>query len=124
MFSELFLFLRQNPDTADWRVVVLFAEHSLEPSRTDLHQEWLSSDRVLRIFIEDLPPVAELPLEVALVKLITTPKAQAVEAAQSLIHRLNQESSAALSTAALTDLITTIMVYKFEHLSREELVAM
>ena len=124
LFSELHLFLRQNPDIADWRVVVLFPRHNLEPDRTDLHREMLQSDRVLRVFIEDLPDPAHLPLEVALVKLINEPESKAIEVARNLLERVPQEEVENLSSSDLMELIKTIIVYKFERLSREEIEAM
>lgn|GEM_PF-2365175 len=34
LFSELFMFLEQNPNTDDWQAVVLFPRRSLEPPRS------------------------------------------------------------------------------------------
>jgi len=124
LFSELTLFLRQNPTIPDWRVVVLFPRHSLEPDRTDLYREFLQSDRMFRVFIEDLPATADLPLSLALVKLITEPESRAIDAARNLLERVPQETVEYLSVADLLDLIKTIVMYKFERLSREEIEAM
>ena len=124
LFSELTLFLRQNPNIPDWRVVVLFPRHSLEPDRTDLYREFLQSDRVFRVFIEDLPDTANLPLSLALVKLITEPESRAIDAARDLLERAPEETVEDLSVADLMDLIKTIVMYKFEQLSREEIETM
>jgi predicted transposase/invertase (TIGR01784 family) len=87
LFSELLLFVRQNPTTHDWRVLLLFPRRSLEPQQVDLHRELLGSDRVFRVYIEDLPAIADLPLEIALVKLITEPQNRAVESGRNLLQR-------------------------------------
>ena len=124
LFSEMTLFLRQNSNILDWRVVVLFPRHSFEPDSTDLYRELLQSDRVFRVFIEDFPTTADLPLSLALVKLITEPESKAIEVAKDLLERVPQETVEDLSIADLMDLIKTIVMYKFEQLSREEIEAM
>jgi predicted transposase YdaD len=40
-FAEIFLFLQQYPQTADWRAVVLFAKRSTEPSQSYLFRSLL-----------------------------------------------------------------------------------
>lgn len=124
IFSELMLFIRQNSTLADWRFVIIFPKRSIEPKRSNLHRELLHSDRVFRVFLEDLPPIVNLSLDLALIRLITEPQSRAIESAKLLIDRAQYEPSAVLSPAALLDLIRTIIVYKFEKLSREEIETM
>ena len=124
LFSELTLFLRQNPALSDWRCIIIFPRRSIEPKCTDLYQELLNSDRVYRIFLQDLPAVADLPLDIALIKLITEPESRAVDSAKGLLDRAQQENVAFLATPDLIDLIKTIIMYKFEQRSREEIEAM
>jgi len=124
LFSELTLFIRQNPDLSDWRFVIIFPRRKLEPQRPELYQEFFRSDRIYWVFLEDLPGVADLPLDLALVKLITEPKSKAIDSANGLLDRAKQSNQTFLTTPDLIDLIKTIMVYKFEKLSREEIEAM
>ena len=85
LFSELTLFIRQNPDLSDWRFVIIFPRRKLEPQRPELYQEFFNSDRMYWVFLEDLPGVADLPLDLALVKLITEPKSKAIDSANGLL---------------------------------------
>jgi len=124
LFSELTLFIRQNPDLSDWRFLIIFPRRKLEPQRPELYQEFFRSDRIYWVFLEDLPGVADLPLDLALVKLITEPKSKAIDSANGLLDRAKQSNQTFLTTPDLIDLIKTIMVYKFEKLSREEIEAM
>ena len=71
-----------------------------------------------------MPAVADLPLDIALIKLITEPESRAVDSAKGLLDRAQQENVAFLATPDLIDLIKTIIMYKFEQRSREEIEAM
>ena len=124
LFSELTLFIRQKPTLFDWRFVIIFPRRSIEPKRTDLHRELLNGDRVYRVFLEDLPAIADLPLDLALIKLITEPESRAIDSANALLERTKQTNQTFFTTPDLIDLIKTIIVYKFEKLSREEIEAM
>uniref|UniRef100_B8HN52 DUF4351 domain-containing protein n=1 Tax=Cyanothece sp. (strain PCC 7425 / ATCC 29141) TaxID=395961 RepID=B8HN52_CYAP4 len=67
-----------------------------------------------------LPP-AESSVSIALMQLMIQPPQQASESAVEL---LQQTPPVGLSPAALTELIETIMVYKFPQLSRQEIAIM
>jgi predicted transposase YdaD len=70
-----------------------------------------------------LGDIRSLPLWVALMVLTTVDEAQAPDEAKYLLERTNQEASPS-SGRAIIEMITTIMVYKFEALSRIEVESM
>ena len=112
-FAEIFLFLRQNPQTLRWRAVVLFAKHSLEPEQTEPFQTLIESDQVNRIYLEDLQQVATESVGIGLVQLAVAKPNTAMEQAQALLMQARARKSPLLSTAAIIELIETIVVYKF-----------
>ena len=124
LFTELMFYLKQHPDTANGRAIIIYPKRGLEPERQDLHRELLEGDRVSQIYLEDLAelPVSSLGLELA--RLIVESPEQAIDKAKELLARASQESLERLSTADVIDLIETIIVYKFKNLSREEIEVM
>jgi predicted transposase YdaD len=58
-----------------------------------------------------------------LVRLTIAPEAQIAERARQLIDRVQQEELGILSRDEIIDVITTIAVYKFTNLSREDVEA-
>ena len=123
-FAEIFLFLRQNPQTLHWRAVVLFAKHSLEPEQTEPFQTLLDSQQVNRIYLEDLQHISTESLGIGLVQLVVAKPKTAMEQAQRLLMQARTREFPLLPTAAIIELIETIVVYKFPQLSREAIEQM
>ena len=124
-FSELFLFLyRHSVRYPNWFGVLIFGDRSLEPTNSSIHQALLNSPQVRRIYLNELGDWRQQPLGVGLMLLTIAPEPDAVEAARFFIQQAPQQSTQELSEQAIIDLITTIMVYKFIALSREEIEAM
>ncbi|MDZ7951763.1 Rpn family recombination-promoting nuclease/putative transposase [Nostoc sp. DedQUE09] len=120
-FSELFLFLYRNSIRyADWFGVIIFASRSLEPSNSKIHRALLESGQVRRVYLDELGDLREQPLGLGLMLLTNvTSETEAVEGARFLLEQARQQSE-----QAIIDLVTTIIVYKFSTLSREEIQAM
>lgn len=128
-FSELFLHLCRNGNDRydDWFGVLIFPSRSLEPSKFKIHRALLQSDQVQRIYLDELGDVQQQPLSIGLVLLTAIPETQAekaVTAAKHLIEQANQQVVENLSKQAIIDFVTTIMVYKFSNISREEVEEM
>ena len=120
-FAEIFLFLRQNSHIRNWQAVVLFAKHSIEPEETKAFQALLASDQVHRIYLEDLRQSPPPSLGIGLVQLIVAETNQTLSLARTMLSQSKAETIPLLSTAAIMEMIETIVVYKFPHLSREEI---
>jgi predicted transposase YdaD len=71
----------------------------------------------MRVYLDELGEIEELPIGVGLMVLTTIESEAATVAARNLIERARGDS-------AIIDLISTIIVYKFGNLTREEVDAM
>ncbi|WP_373527719.1 Rpn family recombination-promoting nuclease/putative transposase [Nostoc sp.] len=120
-FSELFLFLYRNSIRYDdWFGVIIFASRSLEPSSSSIHRALLESGQVRRVYLDELGDLQQQPLGLGLMLLTNvTSETEAVEGARFLLEQARQQSE-----QAIIDLVTTIIVYKFSNLSREEIATM
>ncbi|MEH2145231.1 Rpn family recombination-promoting nuclease/putative transposase [Nostoc sp.] len=120
-FSELFLFLyRHSIRYDDWFGVIIFGSRSLEPSNSMIHRALLESGQVRRVYLDELGDLRQQPLGLGLMLLTNvTSETEAVEGARFLLEQARQQSE-----QAIIDLVTTIIVYKFSTLSREEIAAM
>ena len=80
----------------------------------------LESGQVRRVYLDELGDLRQQPLGLGLMLLTNvTSETEAVEGARFLLEQARQQSE-----QAIIDLITTIIVYKFSNLSREEIAAM
>lgn len=120
-FSELFLFLyRHSIRYDDWFGVIIFGSRSLEPSNSMIHRALLESGQIRRVYLDELGDLRQQPLGLGLMLLTNvTSETEAVEGARFLLEQARQQSE-----QAIIDLVTTIIVYKFSTLSREEIQAM
>lgn len=116
--SEISIYTYRNRERlSDWRAIVIYPSRSVEQSRTETVREMLNSGRIQRVYLDELGDIEELPIGVGLMILTTSEGDEAASQARSLIERSQ-------GSRAIIDLISTIMVYKFGNLSREEVDAM
>jgi predicted transposase/invertase (TIGR01784 family) len=104
----------------DWRAVVIYPSRSVEQSRLVTIDEFLTSGRITRIYLDELTTVEPLPIGLELMLLTTLPDDKAVTKAKSLIQQLQQLPD----SRAIIEMISTIMVYQFTNLTRTEVEAM
>ncbi|OUL35738.1 flagellar assembly protein H [Nostoc sp. T09] len=124
LFSEIFLYLRQNQPKNSWQGVVIFPTRSLDISDINNYSELFTSQRVTRIYLDELGETASLPVGIATIKLIVEDEDTAILTARELIDRSQQEINTESKQRQLLELIETILVYKFPTMSREEIEGM
>ncbi len=124
IFGELFLYLRQYKPVNPWRVVVIYPNRRIEHEQMLQFQELLTSQRVQRIYLDELPESADRSLGVKIVKLVIEPEETAAEQARQSIAMARQQLSDPIVLRDLINLIETIIVYKLPQKSREEIAAM
>ncbi|WP_427161589.1 Rpn family recombination-promoting nuclease/putative transposase [Aliinostoc sp. HNIBRCY26] len=124
VFAESSLYFYRNRDRfSDWQAVIIYPSRSIEQSDTRPHRTLLNGDQVHRIYLDELGDIRSLPLWVAVMVLTTIDPEQAPSQARYLLTRTRQETAAPVSNAII-EIITTIIAYRFEQLSRREVESM
>ncbi|HEY9799050.1 MAG TPA: Rpn family recombination-promoting nuclease/putative transposase [Leptolyngbyaceae cyanobacterium] len=124
-FTESMMYLNRNQSQYDdWYCVVIFPSRSNEPTDTTTHRIFLNSDQVQRIYLDELGTSNTLSIGINLMQLTIAPDETMAEQAKQLIERVQLESTGTTPKNEIIDIITTIAVYKFSSLSREEVEAM
>ncbi|MEB3220262.1 MAG: Rpn family recombination-promoting nuclease/putative transposase [Nostocales cyanobacterium 94392] len=124
LFSEIFLYLRQNKSKNPWQGIVIYPNRSVDTAEIFHYSEFFQSQRVRRIYLNELGDTASLPVGIATIKLIIEDENTAIVAARDLIARTQQEINIERQQKQLLELIETILVYKFPLMSRKEIEAM
>jgi predicted transposase/invertase (TIGR01784 family) len=118
LLCEIFIYIYRNRERfIDWQVVVIYPTRTMEQSRTEVVREMLASGRIIRVYLDELGEVIELPTGLGLMVLTTLEGEEAISAARGLIDRAQGDSG-------IINTVSTIMVYKFSNLSRDEVDAM
>ncbi len=81
---------------------------------------FLNSDQVQRIYLDELGTPNTLPIGINLMQLTIASEKAMAKQARLLIERVQLEEIGTLPKNEIIDIITTIAVYKFSSLSREE----
>lgn len=124
VFAELFLYFYRNRDRfSNWQAVIIYPSRSMEQSYVNPYRSLLNSDQVHRVYLDELGNIRELPLELAVMLLTIIDEEQAPQEARYLLQRTQQEGLEQLNQGII-ELITTIIAYKFETLTRKEVEEM
>jgi predicted transposase/invertase (TIGR01784 family) len=89
-----------------------------------MHRSLLDGPQVQRIYLDELGDPTQQPVGISLMQLTLAPEPATVGQAKALIERVQQEAIGNLSRNEIIEIITTIAVYKFANLSREDVEAM
>ena len=124
VFAESLLYFYRNRDRfSDWQGVIIYPNRNIEQSETRPYNDLLRSDRITIVYLEELGNIRDLPLEIAVMLLTTVDEEQAPQEARYLLQKTQQETPQSLNQGII-DLITTIVMYKFEQLSQREVEEM
>lgn len=123
-WAEIANYIKQYPQTVDWKAVVLFANRAAEPSHRQLVRSFVYCDQVQRIYLDDFKGVPSDRWGVQIVQLILATPDESVAIARNLLSQTQQKVQGQPELVAMLDLIETIIVYKFPQLSREAIAAM
>ncbi|UBF24260.1 Rpn family recombination-promoting nuclease/putative transposase [Kovacikia minuta CCNUW1] len=132
-FSEIFLYLNRYRPQNDWRAVLIFTQRRLDPGLPIHYTDFDNGTRFQRIYLDELPEqlgvskaslIETCSLELGILYLVGAEKDVAAEQARRLIARANQESADAASQQKILELISTVLVYKYPELSRQEIETM
>ncbi|GCL37440.1 hypothetical protein SR1949_25500 [Sphaerospermopsis reniformis] len=124
VFAEFALYFYRNRDRfSDWQAVIIYPSRNTEQSDIYPHRTLLNGEQVHRIYLDELGDIQQLPVWVGLMVLTTLEESQAPAAARYLLTRTKQEIPTP-SNQVIIEMITTIISYKFENLTRSEAEAM
>ena len=114
MLSEISIYIYRHRNLfSDWRAVAIYPSRSLEQSDRNAVVDLLASGRIVRVYLDELGTVEKLPIGLGLMVLTTLEGNDAKTEARRLIDR-NRNS------VAIINLVSTIILYKFCTLTRDE----
>jgi predicted transposase/invertase (TIGR01784 family) len=114
MLAEISIYVYRHRDLfLDWQAVVIYPSRSVEQSRQEIVRELLASGRITRVYLDELGEVEELSTALGLMVLTTLEGDEAKAEARRLIGQ-------AQGSRDIINLVSTIVLYKFDTLSRDE----
>ncbi len=104
--------------------MIVYPNPQVETDKVQRYRELLNSERVRRIYLNELENIPQTSIGLATVQLITLSKAKAIDSTRKLIQRVRQELTPDQKPQELLQLIETILVYKLPLLNRREIETM
>ncbi|MGJ5673274.1 MAG: Rpn family recombination-promoting nuclease/putative transposase [Nostochopsis sp.] len=123
-FTEVFNYLDKTELTNNWLGVVIFSSSSVDTGETERYIELLDSQRVDRVYLDELTSTTESSIGIETVKLIVEPEDTATTKAREIITSAQEQIENQVTQRELVQLIETIIVYKFPRLNRKEIEQM
>ena len=118
-FRGIFSYIDQYEISKNWRGLLILLNKRLELGSELPHRNLLNS-QVERLYLEDLLHQDDLSPNLALLRLIVTPKDQAGLAARKILNSVSTEAEFQLKL----DLVESILVNKFTQLTLQEIQKM
>ncbi len=122
LFAEIFLYLYQYNVVNNWQAIVVYPRRSIESTQLVPYQFLLNSDRVRRVYLDELG--ANQSLGVGIVQLVIESNKKAPAKAINLISQARQQVTDEQLQQQILEFIETIVIYKFPNLNRQEVEAM
>jgi len=122
LLAEIFLYLYQFKAINDWRAIVVYPRRSIESAQPLPYQFLLDGDRIHRVYLDELGE--NQSLGVGIVQLVVESNKRATGKAINLIAQARQQITDVQTQQQILGFIETIVIYKFPHLSRQEVEAM
>jgi len=124
VFAESHLYFYRNRDRFnDLQIVIIYPSRSIEQDEIRPFRSLLNGDQVNRIYLDELGDICSLPVWVALMVLTTVDEEQATAEARYLLAR-SQAEIPSPENSVIINLLTTIMMYKFENKTQREVEEM
>ncbi|MCY7334836.1 MAG: Rpn family recombination-promoting nuclease/putative transposase, partial [Chamaesiphon sp.] len=112
MLAEISVYVYRHRDLfLDWQAVIIYPSRSIEQSRREIVRELLEGGRITRVYLDELG--VELSTGLGLMVLTTLEGDEAKAEARRLIAQ-------AQGSRDIINLVSTIILYKFDTLSRDE----
>ncbi len=124
LFTEINLYLRQNKPDNDWLAVVIYPTRSIDTAEIKHYRECFESQRISRIYLDELGENTSLPIGIATIKLVIEDEDTAIQEAKNLIDRSTTEIDSTQQQQQLLQLIETILIYKFPTMDIKEIQEM
>ncbi|MEA5503544.1 Rpn family recombination-promoting nuclease/putative transposase [Halotia wernerae UHCC 0503] len=121
LFTEIFNYLDKTELTNTWRGVVIFPNRSVETKDTERYTELLNSQRVTRVYLDELSSIETSSVGIQTVKLIVEPESTATTKALEIANNARQQIADVAQQREIIQLIETILIYKLPRLSQEEI---
>jgi predicted transposase/invertase (TIGR01784 family) len=123
-FAKIFMYLRDQTPVNDWRAVMLFTKRKFDPGVPIHYQDFLITERLQLVYLDEMPSISDQSLEVSLIQLFSMKEKLVFDRAKLILEQSQRQTSDGVEQQRVLEWIVTVFVHKFPKLSREEIKTM
>jgi predicted transposase/invertase (TIGR01784 family) len=120
LFAKVFSYLEVNDPEQEWMAVALFPNRAAEPKRRGPYEDLLGSQRVRRIYLEELKISGGAPPGLSILQLATSAQSETFALVTGLLRRARQESDCERADV-IVDLVEEVLIRRYHELDRVEI---
>jgi len=124
LFAEIAVYLRQKKLANHWRAVVVFPTPAGDPGIDHHYQEFFESGRLLRIYLNQLPPELLKKFPLNLFQIILSSNQDAVLTGKKIIRQLSGQIRSPRKQQEIINLLMNLLSSKLPELSEKEIQKM
>ncbi|WP_017293277.1 Rpn family recombination-promoting nuclease/putative transposase [Geminocystis herdmanii] len=122
--TEIFVYLGQYQPDNNWQGVALFSTRKLDLGLPRQYQGLLDNGQIKIFYLDELEISETSSIELEIVSLIVGKDSEAIPKAQKAVTKSQQTIDNANEQRKILELIQTVLVYKLNQLTREEIESM
>lgn len=120
LFAKVFCYLEENNPKQEWVAVAIVPSRTEEPRHLQPYEDLLTSNRVRRVYLDELPKVKHAPAGLGLLQLLFATADQAQELAPRVVRSAGAASGDSGLQAKVVELVERVLMCRFPDLGREE----
>jgi predicted transposase/invertase (TIGR01784 family) len=120
LFAKVFSYLEENDPKQEWVAVALFPSRKEEPRHLGPYEDLLQSQRVKRVYLDELPVPRDPPLGLGILQLLSAPITQAQDLAPRVMHKVRVQLANSDLEPKVVQLVEELLLSRFPQFDREE----
>jgi predicted transposase/invertase (TIGR01784 family) len=120
LFAKVFSYLEANDPEQEWMAVALFANRRVEPKRPGPYEDLLRSNRVRRIYLDELTISGRVPPGLTILQLAMSAQNKTVELVARLRREVRHEPDCERAEE-IVNLMEEVLIRRYHELDREEI---
>ncbi|WP_026101851.1 Rpn family recombination-promoting nuclease/putative transposase [Geminocystis herdmanii] len=122
--TEIFVYLGQYQPDNDWQGVALFSTRKLDAGLPRQYQSLFDNGQIKIFYLDELEISETSSIELEIISLIVGKDSEAIPKAKKAVTKSQEIIDNANEQRKILELIQTVLVYKLNQLTREEIEAM
>ncbi|MBL1210246.1 Rpn family recombination-promoting nuclease/putative transposase [Geminocystis sp. GBBB08] len=122
--TEIMVYLGQYQPLNDWHCLALFANRKLDTGIPFAYRNLVSNEQIHIFYLDELETEENSSIALEIISLIMSKESEAISKAKKTVSKMRVDETFKVNQTQILQLIETVLVYKLNNMTREEIEAM